>query len=74
MHASLGHIAEVKTLARESAPVFSGQGVHREARRALELFGRAAEEEKASAGLVHGVISYLYRARHAPGLAFVAPA
>jgi tetratricopeptide (TPR) repeat protein len=73
VQASLGHITEVKALARESAPVFSSQGGHREARRALELFGRAAEEEKASAGLVHGVIAYLYRARHVPGLAFVAP-
>src|SRR5258708_14912147 len=38
IHAALGHTAEVKALAQESASVFQDQGVHREARQALELF------------------------------------
>jgi transcriptional regulator with XRE-family HTH domain len=64
VYATLGRTAEVKALARESAPVFQDQGVHREARQALELFRRAAEEERVSAELVRGVVTYLYRSRH----------
>jgi tetratricopeptide (TPR) repeat protein len=70
VHATLGHTAKVKALARESAPVFHGQGVHPEARRALELFCRAAEEERATAELLRRVVAYLYRARHDPRLRF----
>jgi transcriptional regulator with XRE-family HTH domain len=72
VHAILGHRAEVKSLARESAPIFVQQGVHAEARRALELFRRAALEEKATARLLRAVINYLYRARHDPRLRFEA--
>jgi hypothetical protein len=50
------------------------QGVHPEARRALELFRRAAEEERASAELVRGVVTYLYRSRHDARLCFEAAA
>jgi tetratricopeptide (TPR) repeat protein/DNA-binding XRE family transcriptional regulator len=64
VYATLGRTAEVKALARESAPVFEHQGVHREARQALELFRRAAEEERATAELVRRVVAYLYRSRH----------
>jgi tetratricopeptide (TPR) repeat protein len=64
VYATLGRTAEVKALARESAPVFEAQGVHREARQALALFRRAAEEETVSAELVRGVLAYLYRSRH----------
>jgi transcriptional regulator with XRE-family HTH domain len=64
VYAAMGRTAEVKALARESAPVFQDQGVHREARRALALFCRAAEEERASAELVRGVVIYLHRSRH----------
>jgi transcriptional regulator with XRE-family HTH domain len=64
VYATLGRTAEVKALARESAPVFEAQGVHREARRALALFRRAAEEERVSAELVRGVLTYLYRSRY----------
>jgi transcriptional regulator with XRE-family HTH domain len=70
VHATLGETAEVKALARESAPAFTAQGVHREARRALELFRRAAEEERASPELVRPIVAYLYRARHDPRLRF----
>jgi transcriptional regulator with XRE-family HTH domain/tetratricopeptide (TPR) repeat protein len=62
--ASRGRLAEVKALARESAAVFEAQGVHREARQALALFRQAAEEERVSAELVRGVVTYLYRSRY----------
>jgi tetratricopeptide (TPR) repeat protein len=72
--AALGRTAEVKALARESAPVFHAQGVHREARRALELFRRAAEEERISAELVHGLVTFLYRSRHDARIRYTRPA
>jgi transcriptional regulator with XRE-family HTH domain/tetratricopeptide (TPR) repeat protein len=62
--AALGRTAEVKALAQESAPIFEAQGVHREARQALALFRQAAEEERVSAELVCGVVTYLYRSRY----------
>jgi hypothetical protein len=64
IHAALGHTSEVKALAQASAPIFRDQGVHREAQRALELFRRAAREERVSEELVRGLITYLYRSRH----------
>jgi tetratricopeptide (TPR) repeat protein len=64
VHAACGHTSEVKSLARESAPIFHDQGVHREARRALELFRQATEEERVSAELVRQILGYLYRSRH----------
>ena len=70
IHAALGRTTEVQVLARESAPIFRAQGVHREAQRALDLFREAAEEERASAELVRSVVAYLYRARHDPHLRF----
>jgi transcriptional regulator with XRE-family HTH domain/tetratricopeptide (TPR) repeat protein len=70
VYASLGRTAEVKAMARKSAPIFEAQGVHREARRALALCRRAAEDERLSAELLRGAIAYLYRARHDPQLRF----
>jgi len=64
VHAALGRTAEVKALARDSAPIFHDQGVHREAQRALELFCRAAEKESVSGRLVRSVATYLYRSRN----------
>jgi len=63
LHASLGRTTEVKALARKAAPTFHAQGVHREARRALELFRSAAEQERASVALIRSVVSYLQEAR-----------
>jgi transcriptional regulator with XRE-family HTH domain len=63
LHASLGRTPEVKALARKAAPIFRAQGVHREARRALELFRSAAEQERASVALIRSVVSYLQEAR-----------
>jgi hypothetical protein len=74
VHAGLGHTAEVKALARESAPIFEDQQVHREAQRALALFRQAAEEERVSGELLRSLIVYLYRARHDPQLRFAAAA
>jgi transcriptional regulator with XRE-family HTH domain len=74
VHAGLGHTAEVKALARESAPIFEDQQVHREAQRALAVFRQAAEEERVSGELLRQLIVYLYRARHDPQLRFAAAA
>ncbi len=74
VHAGLGHTAEVKELARKSAPVFENQQVHCEAQRALALFRQAAEEEKVTGGLLRQLIVYLHRARHNPQLCFATAA
>jgi transcriptional regulator with XRE-family HTH domain len=71
VHAALGHTAEVKALARESAPIFQSQQVHREAQRALALFCRAAEEDRVTRELLCSLTTYLHRARHYPQLRFV---
>jgi transcriptional regulator with XRE-family HTH domain/Tfp pilus assembly protein PilF len=73
LHATLGHTGDVKVLAQRSASIFHHQGVHREARRALDLFGRAAEEERASLALIRTVLSYLQRARRNRQLRFQEP-
>jgi transcriptional regulator with XRE-family HTH domain/tetratricopeptide (TPR) repeat protein len=70
LHAALGQTAEVKRLARESAPIFHQEGVHREAQRALDLFQRAADEELVTVELVRGVLAYLERARRDPQLRY----
>ncbi len=62
--AALSRTAEVKKLARESAPVFHAHGLHREARQALDLFRRAAEDEQLTSTLVRNVVTFLYRSRH----------
>ena len=66
IHASLGHIAEVKKLARKSAPIFQAQEVHHEAQAALELFRQAAEQEAVTAESIRRVVVYLYRAQDDP--------
>jgi hypothetical protein len=68
--ASQGRTPGVKELARQSAAIFGDQGVHSEARRALELFRRAAEEERVNVELVRSVIIYLERARREPQLRY----
>jgi transcriptional regulator with XRE-family HTH domain/tetratricopeptide (TPR) repeat protein len=73
LHAALGQTAEVKALARASAPVFEAEGVPREARRALALFRRAAEQEQASLALIHSLLAYLERARRDPQLRYQEP-
>jgi len=63
---------EVKTLARQMAPIFRAQGVHREALAALKLFCEAAEKEAATVQLTRRIVDYLYRAQHNPQLRFEA--
>ncbi len=72
VQSSLGHTAEVKALARKSAPIFADQRVHREAQRALALFRAAAEEERVTSDLLRHLIVYLCKARHDPSLRFAA--
>lgn len=67
-----GHTWEVKMLARQMAPIFQTQGVHREALAALKLFCEAAEKEAATVELARRVVQYLYRAQHNPQLRFEA--
>jgi len=69
-----GETATVKQLAKEMAPVFVDAGVHRHAQEALRLFREAAEREAISVELVVRIITYLQRARNAPGLRFEATA
>jgi tetratricopeptide (TPR) repeat protein len=70
VHAFLDHTAEVKKLARESAPFFQAQQVHREAQTALELFRQAAERNALSAERIRQFVVYLYRAQDDPQLRF----
>jgi len=65
-----GRMAKVRELARQMAPIFQAQGVHREAIAALKVFRNAAEQEEATAELARQVVDYLCRARHDPGLKF----
>jgi tetratricopeptide (TPR) repeat protein len=74
IHVQLGHTAEVKTLAHSSVPIFHAQGVHREARMALDLFRHAADREAATADLLRRLVAYLYRAQRDPHLPFAPPA
>ena len=73
LYASLGRTSDVNLLARQSAPTFRQQGVHREARRALDLFRRAADEERASLALIRGVLSFLESARRNRQLRYQEP-
>jgi tetratricopeptide (TPR) repeat protein len=70
LYAAQGRTGEVQLLARQSAVVFSDQGVHAEACRALDLFRQAAEEEVLTAELAQRLVRYLYRAQHDPDLRF----
>jgi transcriptional regulator with XRE-family HTH domain len=70
LHLELGRAAEVKILAREMAPIFQAQGVHREALAALKLFCEAAEQEIATARWTRRLIVFLERARNYPDLRF----
>ena len=67
-----GRTAEVKTLAGQMERIFLDQGVHEEARKALELFRQAVELETVTLALVRSLVAYLYRAQHDPELRFEA--
>lgn len=67
-----GQTGMAKTLAIHMRPIFQAQGIHSEAMAALTLFAKAAEREKATAEMARGVVIYLRKARHEPGLKFQA--
>ncbi|HXO19102.1 MAG TPA: helix-turn-helix transcriptional regulator [Thermoanaerobaculia bacterium] len=73
IYAAERRTGEVKALARQMAPVFQAQGVHREALAALTFFRRAAEAERVTVELARRLTEYLHRARHDPRLRFEAP-
>ncbi len=70
LFAALGRTAEVRALIAKSVPIFRAQGVHRQARVALDLFRQAAEQAAATAELTDSVIRYLTRAKFNPRLRF----
>jgi transcriptional regulator with XRE-family HTH domain/tetratricopeptide (TPR) repeat protein len=65
-----GRTAEVKRLVLQMEPVFRAQGVHAEARKALDLFRLAVHQEKATPDLAGRIAGYLRRAQHVPELRF----
>jgi tetratricopeptide (TPR) repeat protein len=65
-----GRTAEVKTIARQMAPIFQSQGVHREALAALKLFQEAAAREALTLDLARRLVRYLQRAQYNPELRF----
>jgi tetratricopeptide (TPR) repeat protein len=70
LYRSQGRTGEVKTLARQMMWIFTEQGVHGEAKKALRLFCEAAEEERLTLELIRRLLDYLVRARHNPRLRF----
>ncbi len=63
-------ISEVRALARQMAPVFRAQGVHREAMAALKVFLDAVEREVVTVELVRKLVKYFLRAQYDPSLQF----
>ncbi|HXO19760.1 MAG TPA: helix-turn-helix domain-containing protein [Thermoanaerobaculia bacterium] len=74
VYAAEHRTGDVKTLARQMAPIFQAQDVHREALAAIALFRRAAEEERVTVELARRLFDYLRRARHDAELRFEAVA
>lgn len=58
-----GRTAEVRRLAAELAPVFTAEGVHREAAAALLLFRQAAEREVVTLSMLVELVHHLRRIR-----------
>jgi transcriptional regulator with XRE-family HTH domain/tetratricopeptide (TPR) repeat protein len=67
-----GHTRIVQDLARRMMWIFKSQGIHTKALEALALFCHAAKEETVEAEWTRGLVKYLYRAQHNPGLRFEA--
>jgi TPR repeat protein len=72
VYAAQGRADAVKSLARQMAWIFEGVGVHSEAKKAIALFRRAAEQEAVTVELAHRLVEYLHLARHDPQLRFEA--
>lgn len=65
-----GRTAEVKILARQLAPIFKAQGVHRESLAALRLFREAADQQVITLDLAQRLVLYLQKAQYNPELRF----
>jgi tetratricopeptide (TPR) repeat protein len=73
LYAEQGRTAELKALAEAIVPIFSAQGIHREALAALLLLQKAIAAETASLDLLSRIAAYLKRAQHDPELRFETP-
>jgi tetratricopeptide (TPR) repeat protein len=67
VYAEQGRMAEVKTLARESAPIFGAQGLERELFATMKLFRQAAEKETLTAALARHLLDSLKRGEEPVG-------
>lgn len=65
-----GRADMVKTLAAHLAPIFRSNGVHQEAMKALILFRKAAEQQKATLEMARKLVTWLRKAQHDPNLKF----
>jgi len=63
---------EVKDLALKMEWIFKKEEIHAEAAKALNLFRRAAEGQRATPELARSVVRYLYQAQYNPELKFAA--
>lgn len=70
VHTRRGDAAAVKRIVSEIVPVFQACQVHPEAIAALLLFREAAESERAAAGFLDRMASYLRHSRRNPELRF----
>ena len=65
-----GRTDMVKTLAVHLAPIFKSNGVHREGLAALNLFRKAADQEKVTLDMARRLVAFLRKAQHDPELKF----
>ncbi|HKH49012.1 MAG TPA: hypothetical protein VKM72_30475, partial [Thermoanaerobaculia bacterium] len=65
-------LEEVRDLALKMKWIFTREGIHPEAVKALDLFRRAAESRTATPELAQRVVRYLHRAQNDPELEFAA--
>lgn len=61
-----GRLTEVRELARETYPLFTSRGVHREALTAWNLFRQAAEQDAVTVRLLEEVASRIRKVKGAP--------
>jgi transcriptional regulator with XRE-family HTH domain len=65
-----GRLSEVKALAQQTLWIFKTQGIHSEAKKALQLFCEAAEAERLTVLLAQRILGYLEKAQRNPALRF----
>lgn len=73
LYAERGRTVDLKRLASEMLPIFTGLQIHREALAALTFLKQAIEAEQAGLGLIEAVADYLRRAQFRPELRFEKP-